>query len=118
MTTTELHIALNECGFHRTGTGGGCDAFIRMFNDKNAGCDPLCVFEDCPDAYIMMTQSEDPSAPEGNEDVDIGFYAENGALAMPIGEPCIFGNGSNGNISFPIPHNSNYLYATRNPRPT
>jgi hypothetical protein len=79
MTTTELHIALNECGFYRTGTGGGCDAFIRMFNDKNAGCDPLCVFEDCPDAYIMMTQSEDPSAPEGNEDVYIGFYAENGA---------------------------------------
>ena len=56
MNTSEFHIALNECGFYRTGTGGGCDAFIRMFNDKNAGCDPLCVFEDCPDAYIMMTQ--------------------------------------------------------------
>ena len=72
MTTTELHIALNECGFYRTGTGGGCDAFIRLFGDG-------AWSDEYPDAYLIMTLAEDASAPEADEDVTIGFYAENGS---------------------------------------
>lgn len=73
MTTPELHAALNECGFYRTGTGGGCDAMIRLFGDVDAWSDEY------PDAYLIMTQAEDPSAPGTDEDVCIGFYAENGS---------------------------------------
>lgn len=73
MTTPELHIALNQCEFYRTGTGGGCDAMIRLFGDEGAWSDEY------PEAYIMMTQAEDPSGPEADEDVCIGFYAANGS---------------------------------------
>jgi hypothetical protein len=65
MTTPEFHEILNNCGFYRTNTGGGCDGMIRMFSNVS-------------DSYIIMTQADDPSAPEANEDVTIGFYASNG----------------------------------------
>jgi len=58
VTTNEFHSALHDSGFYRTGTGGGCDALIRTFED---------------DARIIMTCAEDPSVPEADEDVCIGF---------------------------------------------
>lgn len=69
MTTPEFHEALRECDFYRTGTGGGCDALIRTFPD---------------DARIILTCAEDPSVPEADEDVCIGYIgADHGPSLTP-----------------------------------
>lgn len=64
MTTIEFHNALHDCGFYRTDTGGGCDAMVRTFPD---------------DARIMLTCADDPSVPDGIEDVCIGILPSDGS---------------------------------------
>jgi len=64
MTTDEFHYALKACDFYHTATGGGCDALVRHLPDG---------------ARIILTCAEDPSVPEADEDVCIGYIADDGS---------------------------------------
>jgi hypothetical protein len=63
MTTEEFHAKLRNELFGKTGTGGGCEAFVAYRYMEP----PSRVGE----LEIMLTAAEDPSLPEADEQVQI-----------------------------------------------
>jgi hypothetical protein len=63
MTTEEFHEKLRNELFYKIGTGGGCEAFVAY-----------CYMEPPSkegETEIMLTNFEDPSLPEADEQVQI-----------------------------------------------
>ena len=63
MTTEQLHEELRKCGFHKIGTGGGCDALVKSFTGRR-------------DIEVMLTAFEDATVPEANDQVHITIRFE------------------------------------------
>jgi hypothetical protein len=74
MTTEQLHEELRKCGFHKIGTGGGCDALVKSFTGRG-------------DIEVMLTAFEDAAVPEADDQVHITIRFEGVAAAWFVLSP-------------------------------
>jgi hypothetical protein len=74
MTTEQLHEELRQCGFHKIGTGGGCDALVKSLIGRR-------------DIEVMLTAFEDATVPEADDQVHIAIRFEGDTEAWFILSP-------------------------------